>query len=65
MKALTIVCVDCGKARTFRGVDVDEIIKAVDASDWHDGDRGRAGRGRCPECEERYQKELEDIDWNA
>jgi hypothetical protein len=39
---------DCGKQRTFKGHDVDEIIRAIDASQWRDLPERRA---LCPTCD--------------
>jgi hypothetical protein len=57
VKALTLHC-SCSKQRTFRGRDVDEVIDAIDATDWEEwayapeSKRMAPGHvlGECPDC---------------
>lgn len=48
MKSITLICQECGKTKTFIGEIVADIIKAIDASGWHDGPQHT---DFCPECD--------------
>ena len=50
MKSITVHCRDCDDSQMFRGVDVDAVIAAIDASGWHDQgpeDDEDAVKGHC------------------
>ena len=57
MKTITLHC-ECGNVQLFRGVDVQEIVRRIDATEWKDqpDTDGKFGRGHasgiCPTCYE-------------
>lgn len=55
MKVLKLGCVDCGKSLVLCGKDVDEIIRKIEESDWHDFPTKDGIGARCPPCEKQYQ----------
>ncbi len=48
MRELTLICVGCGKSRTFWGRNVDELLEAIDKAEWQD--HPNKNDGFCPEC---------------
>ena len=61
MKYLTRTCHRCGTQKTFRGENVDEILKAMDDINWRDMP---SGKDVCSACEEEWINETEaDLDY--
>lgn len=66
MIKLTLICEDCRAEKTFEGEDLEDLIKAINESDWTDKpDHGRYPQGSmpgyCPNCgpEKKSEKKLQ------
>lgn len=54
-KKLVLMYENCGKCQSFQGENADEIIQAIDASNW---EHLSIDSGICPDCQEKEDQDL-------